>query len=505
MRKDYFKPVRVVHIILGENDPFHPHLWEKWGKWDGLGLIYFSPTTEITRDSNELLDSNVARPLYPNIKNYPLTNEIVYIISLPNSGIVNNDNPYDYSSYYISVVNLWNHPHHNALPFPNSEKNNINPNVGVTYEMIQSGLAKNETSSKDINNIFGDTFKEKSDIKTIIPFEGDIIYEGRYGQSIRFGSTVTKRKDKNSWSTSGDDGDPITIIRNGQSSITDTNKGWIPTIEDINNDGGSIYLCNNQVIPLKVSSTNLKSFNVDTGSVEERDKVIVNINNTPTPLESKDKTENIPNVPLKPVLPSTSNQSSNLNANEGFLPPPPPKVYKEGEPNPLNTETQQFIIEKETEEDVEPSTRETTKVNPTISTIKDIKQNPNVTIKSGVLIDKKYLPYWNTLKGEALKDGHVLELNSSYRTYNEQLSLRKKNVIDKTKINDVEYLKNSPSSHFNPLTARPGYSEHELGIAFDINTSNEKSYKWLIDNASKFGFKNKVPSERWHWVYTDKT
>ena len=58
----------------------------------------------------------------------------------------------------------------------------------------------------------------------------------------------------NNWSTgTSTSGDPILIIRNGQG--TQTNKGWIPIEEEINNDEASIYFTSTQKIPLKASST----------------------------------------------------------------------------------------------------------------------------------------------------------------------------------------------------------------------------------------------------------
>jgi hypothetical protein len=46
------------------------------------------------------------------------------------------------------------------------------------------------------------------------------------------------------------------------------------------------------------------------------------------------------------------------------------------------------------------------------------------------------------------------------------------------------------------LAARPGYSNHQSGIAVDLTTS-----AWLAANAGKFGFRRTVPSEPWHYEY----
>ena len=67
----------------------------------------------------------------------------------------------------------------------------------------------------------------------------------------------------NSWRDLGNTGDPITIIRNGQSSDLD-NKGWLPTIENINEDPSSIYLTSNQKIQNFIqASPYMDSFNAN--------------------------------------------------------------------------------------------------------------------------------------------------------------------------------------------------------------------------------------------------
>jgi hypothetical protein len=70
------------------------------------------------------------------------------------------------------------------------------------------------------------------------------------------GSTV--KNAPNTWSSTGTNGDPITIIRNGQGNQTE--EGWIPTVEDINNDDTSVYFTSTQKIPLEASSTSYSSY-----------------------------------------------------------------------------------------------------------------------------------------------------------------------------------------------------------------------------------------------------
>jgi hypothetical protein len=239
---DLITAVRVISIILDEN---HPR-FDELGGWNALGTIEYELVTNLTTT----YPLSIASPLNPNIKNYPLINEIIYLISLPNNEIGKTTS--SLKSYYINVVNLWNHPHHNAYP---ANPNNPLPEQNKDYIETQAGSVR-QITDQSTEIFLGNTFIERPNIHPLLPFEGDFISEGRWGNSIRLGSTV--KNTPNNWSSSGTNGDPITIIRNGQGKQTE--QGWIPITEDINNDESSIYLTNNQTIPLKAESTSYVSY-----------------------------------------------------------------------------------------------------------------------------------------------------------------------------------------------------------------------------------------------------
>lgn len=218
-------PARVTDIILDNN---HSR-FEEYGNWNSIGIIEF-----------ELLDKPLnkskkpkAYPYFSNIKNYPLVNEIVSIILLPDRNINEVSNLTTY--YYLPPINLWNNQHHNAYPNP---------------------LDKGEMTFNSPSN--GGTFIERTNIHPLLPFSGDNIFEGRFGNSIRLGSTA--RNGFNDWSSVGENGDPILIIRNGQ-PLNSTNEAWTPQIEDINNDLSSIWITSTQQIPINTSYENYASFN----------------------------------------------------------------------------------------------------------------------------------------------------------------------------------------------------------------------------------------------------
>ena len=85
----------------------------------------------------------------------------------------------------------------------------------------------------------------------------------RFGNSIRLGSTIKTKNIlyQNNWSEFGKNGNPITILRNGQSPDS-SDEGWLPVIENINKDLSSIYLTSNQKIPL---SSDFRSYPSITG------------------------------------------------------------------------------------------------------------------------------------------------------------------------------------------------------------------------------------------------
>jgi LAS superfamily LD-carboxypeptidase LdcB len=104
------------------------------------------------------------------------------------------------------------------------------------------------------------------------------------------------------------------------------------------------------------------------------------------------------------------------------------------------------------------------------------------------------------MKADAKADGVDLTLASSFRTFDEQLLLRKQNVIDKTKVGDIVYLKTASHTLFKPFTGKPGFGVHNKGMADDWNVMGKPdSYKWLVKNAIKYGMVRTVASERWHF------
>jgi hypothetical protein len=197
------------------------------GGFSNIGTIRYSEISSPKPLTTQQLPT--ARPLWKGFTQYPTVNEIVFILIGPKDtynkiGAV--------KQYYLPPMNIHGSSHHNALP------------GGLTLDEMGKMIETGEFTKTHFREIVG--------IKPLFPYEGDITIEGRYGNSIRFGSINTKGKIatnefvKDYWSDRGDVGRPITIIRNGQDPLSNPESDF--TIENINKDDSSIYLCSDQQI-----------------------------------------------------------------------------------------------------------------------------------------------------------------------------------------------------------------------------------------------------------------
>jgi hypothetical protein len=209
---------RITSVNLNQDTP------------DLVGTVSFRSLSDIPG-----VEKGIAYPLQPHIKNVPLIDETVLCLIGPSenqeqSGKLDR-------VYYLTGVNIWNHPQH----------------TGYTRESSEVTLHPN--------------FKESVDINPLLPYPGDVILEGRRGQSIRF----SEAHPGTPW-TSLKKASPVVIISNGQ---LQTEQGFSVITEDINADASSIYLTSTHGIPLKESQT-FNTFNAPTVSAYETSQVILN-------------------------------------------------------------------------------------------------------------------------------------------------------------------------------------------------------------------------------------
>ena len=111
---------------------------------------------------------------------------------------------------------------------------------------------------------------------------------------------------------------------------------------------------------------------------------------------------------------------------------------------------------------------------------------------------------FNKLKSAASKENINLRIISGFRSYN-------------TQVNTYNgWVSRYGKTEADKISARPGHSEHQSGLAADINSldqawSNTKEGKWLTNNCSKYGFIIRYPKgkesktgysyEPWHIRY----
>jgi len=208
---------KVYGVVTTENTPTKKQ-FEKVGGFSGIGTVFYLDYEQSKNVTGENTDSffdrcKIAKPFHSNIQDYPLIGETILIQSgpSPENQISNNSS----QKYYIGVVNLWNNPQQNS------------PSTGN----------------------LGKTFTESPDVRNLMYFEGDRIYQGRKGNSIRFGSTVKREASMNEWSSGpGKDGDPIMILANGH--VTTDIMGPTINVEEINKEKSSIYMTSSQKLPL---------------------------------------------------------------------------------------------------------------------------------------------------------------------------------------------------------------------------------------------------------------
>lgn len=252
----YFQIGRVKSIVLGPYKGNTQEIDPDYGGPSDIGKIryelLYSPLT--TSKSDQV--SEPAYPMFSFLKQYPVVNEIVFIVTGPSERL--NDRASNQQFFYLPPYDTWNAANHGSFPNMSEYAQFLNQFAN------RPGYSGNATSG---SLPLGYTFQEKESVKNLRPFEGDIIMQARFGQSIRFGSTVPVMKEYNTWSQSGANGSPITIISNSQGKRSTPTK-FDPIVEDINRDGSAIWMTSDQQINLEdINSFPLASFGVSINPV----------------------------------------------------------------------------------------------------------------------------------------------------------------------------------------------------------------------------------------------
>ena len=137
-----------------------------------------------------------------------------------------------------------------------------------------------------------------------------------------------------------------------------------------------------------------------------------------------------------------------------------------------------------------------------------VKVNKKYTDEEDVKLNQETYNAFIELYNAASNEGLGLVINSAYRSYQDQVE-----------INEF-YLKNYGQNYIDKFVAKPGFSEHQTGLCFDVGSTtsnvfaNSKEYPWMLENAYKYGFIQRFPSEyeditgfrseSWHFRYVGK-
>lgn len=136
-------------------------------------------------------------------------------------------------------------------------------------------------------------------------------------------------------------------------------------------------------------------------------------------------------------------------------------------------------------------------------------------LSNGVCVDQRIYPSLQQMFDDARNQGVNPIVREGFRTSNDQEKIMQNRIEQYI---SEGYSKTQAKRKAHEEVAKPGTSEHELGLAVDINagdgSSSEQVYSWLAENAYKYGFILRYPSgketitgieyEPWHYRYVGK-
>ena len=229
------EPAEVIDVFLDESDfRYHDHeqhntipLVDDKGKvlWKYYGWI----RARMSVSNKGASDTILIAPLDTNIKEYPHPSEHVIVAT------------YYGKKYYTQKLNIHNH---------------VNLNSVKGLSKMYDPWGPEDYNVKEFRGDIG--------IRQVQSYEGDITFNGRFGQSIRFGSNITELYDENEdlIPDSGKPHSPSIIIRAGQGDPSKLPKfkwnleddPFKPVREDINIDGSSIWMTTDQKVDIDFSN-----------------------------------------------------------------------------------------------------------------------------------------------------------------------------------------------------------------------------------------------------------
>lgn len=225
----------IRDIIINEEHP----LYSNSGFNVGQALIRFK--SDFNKTDDQLTWAN---PIESNIQEYPLKNEIVIVYQLLGQW------------FYTRKINITRKITQNSFFVLNKELSAETDDMRASkYPAIHRGVPVREDARGDVIDL-GTEYIENREIRQLKHFSGDLILQGRFGNSIRFGSsTLVGNRELQS---------PNIVIRVGQNKLDPTEtvpgSGNALTLEDINKDDSSIWVVSEQAVPIKFATSGSAAF-----------------------------------------------------------------------------------------------------------------------------------------------------------------------------------------------------------------------------------------------------
>lgn len=140
--------------------------------------------------------------------------------------------------------------------------------------------------------------------------------------------------------------------------------------------------------------------------------------------------------------------------------------------------------------------------------------DPELTeLSNGQKVDSRIYPQLQKMFDDARAAGLELFVREGYRTTQEQQKIMDEKIEE---YRAEGYSHSEAKELAEKYVAIPGTSEHQLGLSVDVNADTSKCssdavYAWLAENAYKYGFIKRYPSEKveitginnepWHYRY----
>lgn len=244
-------PAQVLDVCLDSNSSLYRSVKD-------IGVISFrDPALDFKKAEKDILKT--AYPLDRSVARYPVPGEEVIIFkAIGDAGGTNAPRSAVSLFFYSFVVSAMHNISFNVDPFLATELKAIDPTN--PFPSLKQAEQRFDKKRKDLD-LSKDSSGNIKIFKQLQPYEGDFILQGRFGNTIRFGSTSPKITTP--WvkeaTAPGIAGDGIMILRVDRDSSNKENDMLVS--EDIDKDDSSIYLCTSQRVEISLAcSKELKSW-----------------------------------------------------------------------------------------------------------------------------------------------------------------------------------------------------------------------------------------------------